>query len=556
MQKPARLRKETADFIDKVVQFADDLIEQGYHPNYALAKAAYENKLDVSYLPLAVRAINTASAIAQLKTGRDAWEKAAAYPVATIEKVREHLEKFTKNSARQINKTEQEAENNVKNSLPIVMLNDDLTVINLSKNAEDCYNKSAFDESTKRLAQYCYTYSIRKYLKNRESFDKESSESSINKSAYYQCTDDNTHKSDNIRAFNLYWDMAKVAKEIKEKFDSLDDSKKTNFIKFVGKNFPNSYRFIIDNFDIKTVKFANFDPFFKVESDKSLVDQLCKLEDLIIQGMKLNTDNFKKWACEKPDEIGFFDFKKKYSQINENFKLNDLTKFSSVKKFAQNNPGGGGGGGAGGGGGRHGRGRVYGRPNIHAVVNSLVNKSLKAIEENKEEILKEIDKRLKSKQKGDEKGGLIPTNKEMLSGLFNAIHGDIQRRLEKSRETKDVPSVFGGIITSPVSFLETLRRHGREMREFKVDPEPMLQLAKLETLNKILKSEELKPYPTEKIVESYDELFSIAPIVMTIPSQASSLVAQKLATGTLPLFELTKLVELEHKLSSKIIRSD
>jgi len=85
------LSARSADRLDAVLSDAVADAEAGHPPDAALAKAAHAHGLPGGHVPLAVRAYNNGRAAAQLAASADPWEKAAAYPQASVAGVLERL---------------------------------------------------------------------------------------------------------------------------------------------------------------------------------------------------------------------------------------------------------------------------------------------------------------------------------------------------------------------------------------------------------------------------------------------------------------------------------
>jgi hypothetical protein len=86
------LSEASASRLEAALADAVDAVESdGVAPDDALAKSAAAHGLPLSHLPMAVKALNTGRAARQLFAGDDPWEKAASFPLATVEGVARRL---------------------------------------------------------------------------------------------------------------------------------------------------------------------------------------------------------------------------------------------------------------------------------------------------------------------------------------------------------------------------------------------------------------------------------------------------------------------------------
>ena len=90
MPLPPRLSANSTERMEKVVTAADNFVDNGMHPDMALAKAAQEYSLPAGHIPIVVRAFNTGRAVRQLGES-DVWSKAAQFPTASAEGVTSYI---------------------------------------------------------------------------------------------------------------------------------------------------------------------------------------------------------------------------------------------------------------------------------------------------------------------------------------------------------------------------------------------------------------------------------------------------------------------------------
>lgn len=757
MSRPQKLTKRTKDLIDLVVSQADDLIEQGHSPDFSLAKAAFDNKLDVSYIPLAVRAINTAQALIQLKRGRDAWEKAASYPVASVEGVRKQLEKFAKSSVRQIDRQPEQSVQSQPKIREYVWL-DRTQVITLPKSASDKdYEESELDEKMTNLSRMFLSHLQEAIDQDIHPTKLKELEQGNQKQANSQNSNIQDQKQvifqNNVKAFNLDWDLAVLTKQLKEHLQSLEANKRASAWKYAVRYDEDLGKFLENNLDISNILTkCSSDIFYQPKDDAWLNNHLEKMSKIIQERLSLQTENYLKWAYEIHPE-GELNFFRSQNSVNENtdpgkygpsliekFRLRELdfspqskinlpnlskSGTSSIHKFGfmiplgtQVNPGVGGagsgsgggdsagsgsgggsgggsgagsggsgagsgsgggsagsGGGSGGGGGSsgggqnpsHGKGKGKKQsPNVgeskrkgqsqgtgagsgigaSAIGQSSgtrggTSSSLSSEGSSKQKKPDAVDHIIDILERLKNTGRVNPSERELLDRLAktNVIKSIMKDKriaefieknpkilatrgfqdtdffikmfeknpiqilsasrdhniplkkkvLEEVIDEKTIKSVprdlFGlswkmlkatgkkiypfkakseeeeeaekerkakfSIIPDTASYVSFLRKEAPKLKNMGIPVEDMYQLAKLEVLQNIMNSQELKPYSPSEIIAAYQELFDVAPQAMTIPSYAKNMVATRLASGTLPTFELTKLIEVENSLSKR-----